>query len=126
MNPVLESLFKHRSIRKYKNKPIENEKLETIIKAAQAAQNWCNAQHVSIVAVKNQACKEKIQKFCGDQPYISQCSVFLIFCADFYRTNLCFEKNGKTPEDFKDYVTHIDTTIIGSHEVGIALQNATI
>ena len=90
------------------------------------AQNQCNAQHVSIVAVKNQARKEKIQKFCGDQPYISQCSVFLIFCADFYRTNLCFEKNGKTPEDFKDYVTHIDTTIIGSHEVGIALQNATI
>ena len=125
MNPVLDLIFKHRSIRKI-NKPVENEKLEIIIKAAQAAQNQCNAQHVSIVAVKNQARKEKIQKFCGDQPYISQCSVFLIFCADFYRTNLCFEKNGKTPEDFKDYVTHIDTTIIGSHEVGIALQNATI
>ena len=38
MNPVLESLFKHRSIRKYKNQPLEDEKLQYIIKAAQAAQ----------------------------------------------------------------------------------------
>eukprot|EP00833_Pecoramyces_ruminatium_P008844 jgi/Orpsp1_1/1182876/evm.model.c7180000083014.1 len=53
MNPVLESLFKHKSIRKYKNQPLEHEKLDLIIKAAQAAPNWCNAQHVSIIAEKS-------------------------------------------------------------------------
>ena len=37
MNPVLESLFKHRSIRKYKNQPLEDEKLRLIVKAAQSA-----------------------------------------------------------------------------------------
>ena len=44
MNPVLEYLDNHKSIRNYKDQPLENEKLEQIIKAAQAAPTWCNGQ----------------------------------------------------------------------------------
>ena len=60
MNPVLESLFKHRSIRKYKNQPLEKEKLELIIKAAQAAPTWFNGEQVSIIAIKDQRSFRKI------------------------------------------------------------------
>ena len=49
MNPVLESLFKHKSIRKYKEQPLEDEKLQLIIKAAQAAPTWCNGQQVYLL-----------------------------------------------------------------------------
>ena len=126
MNPVLESLFKHKSIRKYKIQPLEDEKLQLIIKAAQAAPTWCNGQQVSIIAVKDQAIKDKIRDLAWGQQYISTCSVFLVFCADFYRINFAFEKAGKTKEDFEKYMTNIDTLIIGSHDVGIALQNATV
>ena len=79
MNPVLESLFKHKSIRKYKEQPLEDEKLQLIIKAAQAAPTWCNGQQVSIIAIKDKARKQLFQKLCWDQKYISTCSVFLIF-----------------------------------------------
>ena len=126
MNPVLESLFKHRSIRRYKDQPVEEEKIQLIVKAAQAAPNWCNGQQVSIVAVKDKERKNRIQKMCGDQKYIGACSVFLIFCSDFYRISLAFEKAGKSKESFQEYVTHIDTLMIGSHDVGIALQNAVV
>ena len=126
MNPVLESLFKHKSIRKYKNQPLEDEKLQLIIKAAQAAPTWCNCQQVSIIVVKDKALRDKIKECCWGQEYISTCSVFLVFCADFYRVSIGFEKAGKTKEDFEKYVTNIDTLIIGSHDVGIAIQNATV
>ena len=126
MNPVLESLFKHRSIRKYKNQPLEDEKLQLIIKAAQAAPSWCNGQQVSIIAVKDQAIRDKIKDLSWGQPYISSCSVFLVFCADFYRVSIAFEKAGKTKEDFEKYMSNVDTLIIGSHDVGICLQNATV
>ena len=126
MNPVLESLFKHKSIRKYKNQPLEDEKLQLIIKAAQAAPTWCNGEQVSIIAVKDQTIKDKMKDIAWGQPYISSCSVFLVFCADFYRISIAFEKSGKTKEDFEKYITHIDTLIVGSHDVGIALQNATV
>ena len=76
MNPVLECLFKHRSIRKYKEQPLENEKLQYIIKAAQAAPTSCNGQHVSIKSIKEKSRKEVFEKLCWGQKYISQCSVF--------------------------------------------------
>ena len=126
MNPVLECLFNHKSIRKYKNQPLEDEKLQLIVKAAQSAPTWCNGEQVSIIAVKEQALKDKLKGFCFNQEYISTCSVFLVFCADFYRVSIAFEKAGKTKEDFEKYMTHIDTLIIGSHDVGISMQNAVV
>ena len=126
MNPVLESLFKHKSVRKYKNQPLEDEKLQLIIKAAQAAPTWCNGQQVSIIVVKDQARKDKIKDLCWGQPYIGECPAFLVFCADYYRCSLAFEKAGKSKEDFEKYVTNIDTVFVGCHDVGISLQNATV
>ena len=126
MNPVLESLFKHRSIRKYKNQPLEDEKLQYIIKAAQAAPSWCNGEQVSIIVVKDQTLKDKIRDYCMGQTYISTCSAFLVFCADFSRVWLAFQKAGKKQEEFDKYMSNIDTLIIGSHDVGISIQNATV
>ena len=126
MNPVLESLFKHKSIRKYKNQPLEDEKLQLIIKAAQAGPTWCNGEQVSIIAVKSQEIKDKIKDLCWGATFISTCSVFLVFCADFYRIKVAFEKSGKTKEQFEKYMQNIDTLIVGSHDVGIAIQNATV
>ena len=126
MNPVLESLLKHKSIRKYKDQPLEDEKLQLIVKAAQAAPTWCNGQQVSIIAIKDKARKEVFEKLCWGQKYISTCSVFLVFCADFYRVSLAFEKAGKTKEEFDKYMDRIDTLMIGCHDVGIALQNAVV
>lgn len=126
MNPVIESLLKHKSIRKYKNQPIEDEKLELIIKSAQAAPSWCNGEQVSIIVIKEQATKDKIKDLCWGQKYIGECPAFLVFCADFYRCSLAFEKAGKSKEDFEKYVKNIDTVFIGCHDVGIAMQNAVV
>ena len=126
MNPVLESLFKHKSIRKYKNQPLEEEKLQLILKAAQAAPTWCNGQQVSIIIIKDQARKDKMKDLCWGQKYIGECPVFLVFCADFYRVSLAFEKAGKTKEQFEKYIKNIDTVFVGCHDVGISLQNAVV
>jgi FMN reductase [NAD(P)H] len=125
MNHELESIFKHQSIRRYKNQPLEQEKLELIIKAAQAAPSWCNGQNVSIVAVKDQDRKNRLQKCCYDQPYVGGCSVFLVFCADYYRTHLVFEKFGEKKRG-EDYIKELDTLVIASHDAGIAMQNALV
>ena len=126
MNPVLESLFKHKSIRKYKNQPLEDEKLNLIIKAAQAAPTWCNGEQVSIIVIKEQSQKDKIKDLCWGQKYISTCSVFLVFCADFYRCSIAFEKAGKSKEEFEKYIKNIDAVFIGCHDVGISMQNAVV
>ena len=128
MNPVIETVFNHRSIRKYKNQPVEEEKIKCIIKAAQAAPTWCNGQQVSIIAIRDQARRALFESFCwGDKFKIIQtCPIFLIFCADFYRTSLAFEKCGKSKECFEQYITQLDPLIVGAHDVGISIQNAVV
>jgi FMN reductase [NAD(P)H] len=125
MNPVLECLFNHKSIRKYKDQPLEDEKLKLIIEAAQRAPTWCNGEQVSIIAIKDKERKKIFENLCWGQKHISECSVFLIFCADFYRVSLAFEKEGKN-EEFKKYIAQFDPILIGSHDVGIAIQNAVV
>ncbi|HHQ0082874.1 TPA: nitroreductase family protein, partial [Listeria monocytogenes] len=65
MNDVLTLLRNHRSFRKYKKGvEIPEEKLDAIIRAAQAAPSWINGQHYSIIAIKHQERKNKMAELC--------------------------------------------------------------
>ena len=63
----MKTLLSHRSIRKYQNRPIEKEILDEILKAVQAAQNWVNLQHISVIVVQEQQRRKKFAELCGGQ-----------------------------------------------------------
>ncbi|WP_455683655.1 NADPH-dependent oxidoreductase [Thomasclavelia sp.] len=121
MNEVIHTLLSHRSIRNYEERPVEDEVLEQIIKAVQAAPNWVNLQHVSVIAIKEKKNREKFAMLCGNQKHIGQAPVFLIFCADFYRVWITCKEKG---QEFDSVVSQIDNIIVGANEVGIALGTA--
>lgn len=121
MNNVMKTLLSHQSIRTYKEQPVEEEILDQIIKAVQAAPNWVNLQHVSIIAIKDTMRRKKFAELCGRQTHIAQAPVFLIFCADFYRTWLACQK---ADVSFDETVSQIDNLLVGANEVGIALGTA--
>ena len=58
MGVSVKALLSHRSIRKYQNRPIEKEILDEILKAVQAAPNWVNLQHISVIVVQEQQRRE--------------------------------------------------------------------
>lgn len=118
---VMESLLSHQSIRAYKEQPVEEEKIDQIIRAVQAAPNWNNLQHVSVVVIKEKKRREMFSGLCGGQGQIAQAPVFLVFCADFYRTWLACKKE----EHFDEAMKRLDNIIVGANEVGIAVGTAT-
>ena len=63
----MKTLLSHRSIRKYQNRPIEKEILDEILKAVQAAPNWVNLQHISVIVVQEQQRRKKFAELCGGQ-----------------------------------------------------------
>ena len=73
-----------------------------------------NGQHVSIIAVRDKEVKERLAKWSLNKSFIKECPIFLAFYADFYRTNLAFEKNGR---DLKPFVEQLDSLFIGFHGV---------
>lgn len=121
MNEIMDTLLSHRSIRAYQDSPVENEVLDQILKAVQAAPNWVNLQHVSVIVVRERERLKIFSELCGGQRHIAQAPVFLVFCADFYRTWLACREHG---QEFDSVVGQIDNLIVGANEVGIALGTA--
>lgn len=121
MNEGMKTLLSHRSIRAYQDRPVEQEILDGILKAVQAAPNWVNLQHVSVIVVQDGEQRKKFAGLCGGQEYIAQAPVFLVFCADFYRTWLACKERG---QEFDSVISQIDNLIVGANEVGIALGTA--
>ncbi len=122
MNDIIRTLLSHRSFRSYQNKPVNEEQLDQIIQAVQAAPNWINGQHVSIIAVKDPQRRKKFAELCGNQKHIEEAPVFLVFCADFYRIYLASRMENKSMDAIHD----VDTLIVGTTDVGIALGTAVI
>ncbi|MBO5167079.1 MAG: nitroreductase family protein [Lachnospiraceae bacterium] len=64
----MNAIFHRVSIRKYQEKPVEQEKIITMLKAAMAAPSACNQQPWEYYVVTN---KEKIEELSRTSPYAS-------------------------------------------------------
>lgn len=60
MNPILETIFRRRSIRKYSDRPVEAEKLDLLLQAAMAAPSAMNCKPWEFVVVTD---PERLEQF---------------------------------------------------------------
>lgn len=110
----------HRSIRNYDaQKDVSDADLATIIQAGQMAPNSINGQQVSVIAVRDQQRREYLAELTGEQVWIAQAPVFLVFLMDFYRASLAAKKWGRN----FDFVKSSTAVITGSLDVGLFVQN---
>ena len=86
MNPVIDLLKSHRSIRKFTGQSIPRDLFRTILEAGQSAATSNHVQACSIIHVKNADKRQQIAELAGGQAYIADCSDFLVFCADMKRS----------------------------------------
>ncbi len=120
MNETIKSLVNHRSIRKYASEDIAPDQLQAIVDAAQSAPSSIGGQQVSIIAIRDKNSKAKISELAGNQPYINQAPVFLLFCADFNRARIACELNGEKLE----VQNCIESVLVGAVDVGISMGYA--
>lgn len=121
MNETINLLKAHRSIRKYKNQPIEDEKIKAIIECAQSASTSSFIQAYTIISVKDKEKRKSIAYFSGEQSYVEQCPLFLVFCADLNRNKIACEINNKTMEE-----GYTEAFILATTDATLAAQNAMI
>lgn len=98
MNPFIDLLTAHRSVRKFKDKPVEAAVLQTLITAAQCAATSNHIQACTIIRVNAKAHRKQIADLAGPQPWVEEAPVFLIFCADLTRLKSACDHHGLTPE----------------------------
>jgi nitroreductase len=88
MNSTIELLNAHRSIRKFTAEPIEQDTLNTLIKAGQAAATSSFIQACTVIQVSAGDRRDALAEMAGNQQYVSSAPVFLVFCADMKRHQL--------------------------------------
>lgn len=121
MNPVIELLKNHRSIRQFTSEPVSIEKLHAIIEAAGSASTSNFIQAYSVINVTNKNTRQQIASLAGGQKWVEESPVFLVFCADLKRAqSACeFEKVSMLPG-------YTEQFLVSSVDVSLAAQNAMI
>ncbi len=116
-NETLSLLYSHRSNRSFTNEPVSDEALDVMIEAARRAPTSSNAQHVSLVVVRDPAKRARIAELAGGQPWIAKAPVFIAVILDFYKTRAAIEAVGEKQEVHET----VEGLLAGVTDVGITL-----
>ncbi len=121
MNQTIDVLKNHRSIRKYKDKPIEEETLRTLVEAGQWASTSSYVQAYSVIRVKNPDKREAMAVLSGDQKNVRTAPEFLVFCADLNRLKKACDVHEVNMED-----GFIELMLIASVDAALVAQNVLV
>jgi nitroreductase len=121
LNPLIDLMLKHCSVRAYDLKrEVSDETLSLAIAAAQSASTSSNLQVWSVVAVRDQAKRDRFAELAGRQKHISQAPLFLAWVLDLSRLRRVGETVG-IPTAGTDYM---ELYTVGAVDVALAAQNA--
>lgn len=94
---MIETIFRHRSVRSYKSDPVDERLLERILKAGVRASNTGNMQVYSIVVTTDPAIRQELSPCHFGQPMVTGAPVVLTFCVDVRRFSLWCRQRGAEP-----------------------------
>ncbi|MDR3144652.1 MAG: nitroreductase family protein [Treponema sp.] len=78
---IFESIRKRYSVRAFKDKPVEYEKLQAIFQAVREAPSARNAQEWRFILVTNRDLRKQVAA-AGGQPFLSRCPIIVAACAE--------------------------------------------
>ena len=76
---VLSAIQGRRSIRKYSNKPVEEEKLLNVLEAARLSPSAINQQNWKFIVVKDSETRKGLTEAIG-QPFVGEAPIILVSC----------------------------------------------
>jgi nitroreductase len=120
LNPVLETIFAHRSVRGFLGDALPAGTLELLVAAAQSAASSSNLQVWSVVSVEDPARKERLAEHAGNQAHIREAPLLLVWLADTSRIARIAERDGEPVEGLR----YLDSFLMGGIDAALAAQNA--
>lgn len=78
---VFEAISKRRSIRKYKDTPVEEDKLHKILETARIAPSAANRQEWKFLVVKGRETRQKLVNAANGQQFVGEAPVTIVACS---------------------------------------------
>jgi nitroreductase len=88
-------LRKRDSIRKFREKDIEEDKIRRLLETANSAPSAGNLQAYQIFLIKDKTKRQKLARAAWDQDFVAQAPVVLVFCIDPLRSALVYGERGE-------------------------------
>jgi nitroreductase len=121
-NQVLETILSHRSVRGFLPRKLPENTLELLIAAAQSASTSSNLQFWSVVAVQETERKSRLAELAGQQQFIRDAPLLLVWLADLSRLDRIAAEHDASVEG-----THyLEEFIVGVVDAALAAQSALI
>ena len=119
MNPIIESLWKRKSVRAYTGQQISEEDKRLILQSASEAASAGNQQMYTILDITDQNLKDTLSETCDHQPFIAKAEMVLVFCVDFQKWYDAFSMAGCNPRH-----PQAGDFMLAAMDAAIAAQNA--
>lgn len=122
---MIQAIAEHRSIRKFKNRPIPISVMTEILTAATRASNTGGMQMYSIVVSQSEAIKEQLSPCHFNQPLVRQAAAVVTFCADVNRfSQWCWQRNTEPSyHNFAWWVNAAIDTLLASENFALEAEN---
>ena len=121
----METIFNHKTIRKYKSLSIDNKILEKILLAGTRASTTGNMQVYSIIVTQDKKIKEELWQSHFKQNMVKEAPVIITFCADFNRFNKWCKQRKADPgyDNFLSFYTASIDALLAAQNVALAAES---
>jgi len=120
MNSMTNLLMNHMSIRKYQDKPVDRDTVNSIIQCAQMAPTSSHFQAYTIIEVQEQSRKEYLSEAAGGQRWVKEAPLVLLFCIDLHRGRKYYN------DVDRDVFSNTESYTVGVVDAALAMGKAFI
>lgn len=121
---MIDAIFDHRSIRKYKPDAIPGEVMDRVLEAGSRASTTGNMQVYSMVVTRDPAIREQLWEAHFKQDMVLQAPVHITFCTDFNRFNKWCRLRKADPgyDNFLSFFTAAIDALLASQNVALEAE----
>lgn len=125
MNEVIRQLYERKSVRAFKDRPIEESIVQAILRAAVMAPSAGNQQLYTILRITDPALLDRLSESCDHQPFIARGKLVLVFCADCLKWYDAFQSVGCAPRKPGpgDLLLAVDDALIAAQNAVVAAES---
>ena len=116
---TLEAINNRRSIRKYTEKPVEFEKITTILDAARKAPCAGNLQDWRFILVTEKNLIKQVSEFAIEQYWIQTAPIVIIVCAIPEKHEQYYGLRGKRLYNIQDCAAAIENILLAATDMGL-------
>ncbi len=121
---MTDSIFHHRSIRKYKPDTIPGEVMDRVLEAGSRASTTGNMQVYSMIITKDEEIRKQLWEAHFKQEMVLLAPVHITFCADFNRFNKWCRSRKAEPgyDNFLSFFTAAIDALLASQNVAVEAE----